>query len=443
MRKKIAFLALGIMLSIPTIVFANSAKIYMSDSIEQSQINTITTDILHSSDVSPVGLKFEEEAAMLELTTTSGLISEDVHSLVYTDLEKPLNLKAVNTDSITASMFANAMITAGVSHGEFLLMNTINADSLNCYADALHAYQDSGDNLDSKKVSLSVEELELCRMLSASLSSQKVTEIISSAKTLASSNDFSEDAIRTALNDYNIPDSVILQLVGWCEEYSTVYKEYEEYSFGTVNSKSILESINLDSTTNNISTTYDVEATKADAFFGCFRKKDSKETEFNTVSVIDDSMIPDDARIETESATTESTEGVSESSVTKDSVTESETVVTESTTVGDTTASKESESESQTNSAEPNIEILDQTNKTEYKTIAIDNSYNGDGLSSEEKKYDNEELAKLKTENDGEIIVDGNSSVVTTSDDYASIYDTDNYKASYDYSDADEKNLLQ
>ena len=117
--------------------------------------------------------------------------------------------------------------------------------------------------------------------------------------------------------------------------------------------------------------------------------------------------------------------------------------MTEGATVADTAAAKESESESQASSVEPNIEILDQTNKTEYKTIAIDNSYNGDGLSNEEKKYDNEELAKLKTENDGEIIVDGNSSVVTTSDDYASIYDTDNYKASYDYNDADEKNLLQ
>ena len=449
MRKKIAFLALGIMLSIPTIVFANSAKIYVSDSIEQNQINTITTDILHSSDVSPVGLKFEEEAAMLELTTTSGLISEDVHSLVYTDLEEPLNLKAVNTDSITASMFANAMITAGVSHGEFLLMNTINTDALNCYADALHAYQDNGDKLDSKKVSLSVEELELCRMLSASLSSQKVTEVISRAKTLASSNDFSGETVRTALNDYSIPDSVILQLVGWCEEYATVYKEYKEYSFGAVNSKSILESIDLDSTTNSISTTYAIETTKADAFFGCFRKKDSKETEFDTVSVIDDSMIPDDAKIEsaatidTESASTERAEGISESSVTKDSAVESETAMTEGATVADTAAAKESESESQASSVEPNIEILDQTNKTEYKTIAIDNSYNGDGLSNEEKKYDNEELAKLKTENDGEIIVDGNSSVVTTSDDYASIYDTDNYKASYDYNDADEKNLLQ
>ena len=162
-------------------------------------------------------------------------------------------------------------------------------------------------------------------MLSASLSSQKVTEVISKAKTLASSNDFSWETVRTALNDYSIPDSVILQLVGWCEEYATVYKEYKEYSFGAVNPKSILESVDLDSTTNSISTTYAIETTKADAFFGCFRKKDSKETEFDTVSVIDDSMIPDDAKIEsaatidTESASTERAEGISESSVTKDS----------------------------------------------------------------------------------------------------------------------------
>lgn len=408
MRIKTIALILG---AIPiaglSVIAESNSTLYTSGDVAQSQFSSIAKQYVGLEDAEQDEIDFEEELAALRSTSASKLIDSNSKYVVYYNADGQFNVKAVNTGNLKATTIRNAMQTAGIKKGEFLIIGLTDSSDLGGFADAIYAYKQQGGSITQKNLELAVEELTIAN---------KVTDpdnVIKDAKFAAVDG----KNINDELAKYDLDNSTLEGIEAWALSYADVIGSYSALELSTIDNDSIL--VTADDAylgdNVNISVTYNKPEKRADSMFSCFKSKKKKaETEVETVVTpstekveISSDMIPDDTEAPTEKETKTETEIKTE---------------TETERVTETTNTEGTESP---------VDVVEDAGRS-YDVIPKDDSYKSDGLSEYERSQD--ESASNSSASSADVTVVGKSD---------SKYDTEQYAASKDYKDDFSQNLLE
>ena len=381
--------------------------LYTSGAVDSSQYSSMVGGYLGLDNQEQTAISFDEELAAVSTTATSHLLDENSKYIVYYNAGAEFNVKAVNS-TIKAMTIRNALQTAGISDGEFLIIGLNDCTGLDGFADALYAYQKQGGKIKQKNVQLAMEELTIASVIS------DADVVLNTVKTAAVSG----KSITDALSKYSLDGSVLAELEVWASEYADTFTDYTELSLGTIKSDSLLVTAD-DSYLGeyvDISVTYEKPGKHTDSMFSCFtsKKKTSSETERDAVLTpstehveISSDMIPEDTEMSTEEETIAETEMI------------------------ETTEGTEETKETEESDTVSPVEVVEGGSSRQYTVIPKDDNYKFDGLSEYEKSQDS---SATSSSSDETVTVVGKGD---------SQYDTDQYAASKEYRDDFAQNLLE